>query len=623
MKYDFSKKFFYLLICLIISGFFITYSQAATEEEIEASIQSGIDWLVSVQNSNGSWGGYEQVAHTGLALIKLEDRAFELGFESPFDPAYPYSTNVIAGLNYLFRNTYIITISVQPGGDPDTNGNGFGVYISDSYHQTYATGIALMAIAGTRDPLRIVNEPGAVDVNGWSYAGVVQEAVDYLSFGQNDVTWPRGGWGYTHNQDWSDNSNSGYAVLGLDFAESPAFGFEKPVPQFVKDELNIWIDYIQNDVDGDPQDGGSGYTDPYNWVNILKTGNIIYQMAYYGDDQAVQRVIDAVNYIERHWNDNNQDPGFRNPTHYQAMYTMMKGFERMGIDIISVGGIDIDWFDEVSTIIVNSQNPDGSWPYDYWGNEILSTGWALLTLEKVTPPAVIQVYFDIKPRSWPNPLNTKSKGVLPVAILGTDEFDVTQIDPATVMLEGVSPLRWNIEDVTAPDGDLENGCNITTAGGDGYADLTFKFDTQEIVSAIGPVSDGDVLGLMITGSLYDETLIEGVDCVRILSKGKKSSSIATAGDIGLNTPTEFALHQNHPNPFNPITEITFTLPEESDISLKVFDMLGREIADLAKGRWTSGIHRVSFDAQDLPSGIYLYKLNAGNFVDIKKMVLMK
>ncbi|NIN69480.1 MAG: hypothetical protein GTO63_33310, partial [Anaerolineae bacterium] len=62
----------------------------------------------------------------------------------------------------------------------------------------------------------------------------------------------------------------------------------------------------------------------------------------------------------------------------------------------------------------------------------------------ISPPSeVIYVDLDIKPGSCPNPLNTRSNAVLPVAILGTDVFDVNDIDPATVMLEGVSPLRWN------------------------------------------------------------------------------------------------------------------------------------------------------------------------------------
>lgn len=508
---------------VILVCFIALMASSATKEEIEESIDAGIAWLVTHQNTDGSWGSYYQVARTGLAVIKLEDRAFELGY-SPFDAEYPYSANVIAGLDFLFTNAHIYGIGTQPAGDPDTDGDGIGVYITSNLI-IYDTGIALMAIAGSRSPSSVVTVTGS-DVDGWTYGDVVQDAVDYLAWGQNDSGLYQGGWGYTHNYGWSDNSNSGYAVLGLDFAESPTFGFNATVPAFVKSELDVWIDYIQNDVNGDTHDGGSGYSSPYSWVNILKTGNLLYQMAFYGDTQSTQRVIDAVDYIERHWNENNDDPGFR-PHHYQAMYCLMKGLERMGITTLNVGGSDIDWFDEISTIIVGSQNADGSWPYDKWGDSILSTGWALFTLERVVP--AIKVPIDIKPGSCPNPLNLKSKGVLPVAILGTEDFDVTDIDPATVLLtregvqDGVAPLRWSYEDVATPfEGEL---CDCHDLNGDGYMDLSLKFDTQELVAVLALDTEaGNTIPLILLGKLTEEAGgrdIIGSDCIRILETGKK------------------------------------------------------------------------------------------------------
>jgi Secretion system C-terminal sorting domain len=586
--------------------------QAATEEEIQASIDAGIEWLVSVQYVDGSWGGFERVAHTGFAVMKLEDRAFEMGY-SPFDPSYPYHENVVKGLNYIFNYARAIGIGVQPAGDPDVNGNGLGVYISDAGHPTYATSIALMAIVGSRDPSRIVTT-GALA--GWTYGDVVQDVVDYLAYGQNEGGVYRGGWGYTHNTPtFSDNSNSGYAVLGLDFAQTATFGFNAVIPQFVKDELSIWIDYIQNDANG-----GSGYNHPNSWVNVLKTGNLIYQMAFYGDDTSVQRVIDAVNYIETQWNTNNSDPGFR-PHHYQAMYCMMKGFERMGIDIISIGGIETDWFDEISTIIVNTQQANGSWPRDYWGDEILSAGWALLTLEKVVPDRNIFVYLDIKPQSCPNPLNTKKKGVLPIAILGTEDFDVTTIDPSSVLLEGISPLRWNLEDVATPSDGEE--CECTTEGADGFMDLTLKFEAPEIVSALGDVTDRELRSLLLTGNLLEEfgaTPIEGTDCVIILVKTKLGKQLAANLS---ELPEEYTLFENYPNPFNPNTNIQYAIPEQSFVKLDVYNSLGEEITTLVSEEHAAGVFSISWNAKNLPSGIYFYKIQAGEFVDIKKMLLMK
>jgi len=88
-------------------------------------------------------------------------------------------------------------------------------------------------------------------------------------------------------------------------------------------------------------------------------------------------------------------------------------------------------------------------------------------------------------------------------------------------------------------------------------------------------------------------------------------------------PLEFTLSQNYPNPFNPSTEIEFTLPVKSDVTLKVFNVLGQEVATLVSGTQSGGTHEVSFDASHLASGVYLYKLAAGNYVSTRKMLLLK
>jgi outer membrane protein assembly factor BamB len=139
----------------------------------------------------------------------------------------------------------------------------------------------------------------------------------------------------------------------------------------------------------------------------------------------------------------------------------------------------------------------------------------------------VEVAIDIKPGSCLNPLNVKEKGVLPVAILGTSDFDVTQVDPELVTLEGVAPLRWSLEDVATPFEPFtgkEDAFNCTDEGPDGFLDLTLKFDAQETVAALGDVNDGDVLVLTLTGNLleeFDGTPIQGEDVVVILEKGEK------------------------------------------------------------------------------------------------------
>ncbi len=86
---------------------------------------------------------------------------------------------------------------------------------------------------------------------------------------------------------------------------------------------------------------------------------------------------------------------------------------------------------------------------------------------------------------------------------------------------------------------------------------------------------------------------------------------------------EYALYQNYPNPFNPATSITYDMKEAGHVTLRVFDVLGREVAQLVNGTRPAGRHQVTFDAKDLPSGLYLYRLETPGFTSMQKMVLMK
>ena len=103
-------------------------------------------------------------------------------------------------------------------------------------------------------------------------------------------------------------------------------------------------------------------------------------------------------------------------------------------------------------------------------------------------------------------------------------------------------------------------------------------------------------------------------------------SWGTATDLNDNiaiTPIEFKLEQNFPNPFNPSTRIQYQVSSITNVSLKVYDILGNEVASLVNEQKPAGIYEVEFDAKQLTSGIYFYKLQAGSFVETKKMVLIR
>ncbi len=141
----------------------------------------------------------------------------------------------------------------------------------------------------------------------------------------------------------------------------------------------------------------------------------------------------------------------------------------------------------------------------------------------ILPIPALLVLVDIKPVGCPNPLNVKDSGVLPVAILGTNDYDITTIDPTSIRLAGVEPLRNSLEDVSGPVAD-SNDCNCTANGPDGFLDLTLKFKIQKIVETIGDVNEGDVLTLELTGVLFGERPIEGADCVVIRGRHKPFNS---------------------------------------------------------------------------------------------------
>jgi hypothetical protein len=92
---------------------------------------------------------------------------------------------------------------------------------------------------------------------------------------------------------------------------------------------------------------------------------------------------------------------------------------------------------------------------------------------------------------------------------------------------------------------------------------------------------------------------------------------------GNDLPRDFSLAQNYPNPFNPLTNVDFQLPISSHVNLRIFDLLGREVAVLADEVRKAGSYHVSWDAAKMPSGMYVYRLTAGNFVSVRKMILTK
>jgi YVTN family beta-propeller protein len=231
----------------------------------------------------------------------------------------------------------------------------------------------------------------------------------------------------------------------------------------------------------------------------------------------------------------------------------------------------------------------------------------------------IQVHFDVKPLSCPNPFNVGAQGVLPAAILGTESFDVSDIDLTTILLEGVGPLRADIEDVAQPViGEDVCDCETEWNGPDGLYDLTLKFDVQDVAQALGAVQDGDVVVLTITGKLSDGRDFQGQDCVVIKDKGG-----GQVADLISVSPKVLALDQNTPNPFARETSISFNLPHAGHATLSVYDARGAMVDAVVDQELAAGMHVVSWGRQNLESGVYFYRLTCNGQTVTRKMTIVR
>lgn len=131
--------------------------------------------------------------------------------------------------------------------------------------------------------------------------------------------------------------------------------------------------------------------------------------------------------------------------------------------------------------------------------------------------------------------------------------------------------------------------------------------------------EGTYFDFMGNGHYRDQlVLLDGVDG-RVLHTATPTSIENPSNEI----PSTVELSQNYPNPFNPTTQISFTLPQAMDIRLVIYDLLGREVAVLADGAYSAGSHSVNWNALDISSGVYLYRLQAGAQTQMRKMTLMK
>jgi hypothetical protein len=139
-----------------------------------------------------------------------------------------------------------------------------------------------------------------------------------------------------------------------------------------------------------------------------------------------------------------------------------------------------------------------------------------------------------------------------------------------------------------------------------------RFQSQAIAAAIAPGYEGE-RELTVTGYCLDGVPFEARDCIVVV--GHEATPMQFAG--------EPALGNAYPNPFNPVTRLTYFVPDAAHVRLAVYDVTGRLVAELVNGAVDAGEHAIEWDAKGLASGVYFGRLETGGVVDIQRLVLLK
>ena len=187
------------------------------------------------------------------------------------------------------------------------------------------------------------------------------------------------------------------------------------------------------------------------------------------------------------------------------------------------------------------------------------------------------------------------------------------------------PVIVSISGPTTREVDEEGTWTATAAGGVTPYSYAWKYAVgpeYDTFQSVGSNSSSLVFSNDVTFLLQitvtDDENFTGIDVHNVLVSGTGRSKIST-----VRLPMEFGLDQNYPNPFNPTTTISYQLPEASRVTLTVFNTAGQEVALLIDGQVSAGFHTIQWNASGMASGVYFYRIKAGRFTDMKRMVVLK
>lgn len=184
--------------------------------------------------------------------------------------------------------------------------------------------------------------------------------------------------------------------------------------------------------------------------------------------------------------------------------------------------------------------------------------------------------------------------------------------------EGMMTINWTISDTMPEEWSMElvdqiTGDRINIVPGGSY-----QFEIGDMMQSAPVVLNNE--GKLDIASMLSNPVVKATDPNRFVVVVNMT---ATNLEPGSELPTVFALNQNYPNPFNPTTQLSYDLPESADVRLDVFNIQGQRVATLVNATQNAGRYNVTFDARNLASGVYIYRLQAGAHVMTKKMTLVK
>lgn len=223
---------------------------------------------------------------------------------------------------------------------------------------------------------------------------------------------------------------------------------------------------------------------------------------------------------------------------------------------------------------------------------------------------------DIHPTSCPSPINLNGKGLTPVALVGSEHFDISKVELSSLRLQGLAPERIDLGDVSRPVENRQDVCDCTTEGPDGWDDLVLKFDTKKLAGLLEPAKPGETRVLTLTGNLYDGEFIqtfEASDCVKLID----NQSTTTAA------PASVALEVAMPGAGLVPARIDYSLTESGPLQISVLDVSGRTVARLVNGWGDAGAYSIEWAPRGLPSGVYFVRLTAGDEMRVRRVALTR